>query len=73
MNIKLVADSMYAGVNLIGYTFRPQESIYTFKGLFCSIQGEENCTLQLEAEEDNLWLDVLKYSEEKGRYNKCSR
>jgi hypothetical protein len=55
-----------ARVNSIGYTFRLQEGISKFKGLFCSVQGEENCTLRLEAEEDNLWLDVLKYSKEKG-------
>jgi hypothetical protein len=54
MNINLAADSVYAGVNSIGYTFRPQEGISKFKGLFYSVQGEENCTLRLEAEEDNL-------------------
>jgi hypothetical protein len=62
MYCNLVADSVYAGVNWIGYKFRPQEDFSKFRVIFCSIQGEGNSTLRLEvwleAEGDNLWLEA---------------
>jgi hypothetical protein len=62
MYCNLVADSVYARVNWIGYTFRPQEDFSKFRVIFCSVQGEGNSTLRLEvwleAEGDNLWLEA---------------